>query len=211
MKRMKLILGITFLFICSLIQAQEVNSSKFNISGFSGIGYATIENNKEPNYNLNCHQAEFLLNYKFDQTIGIATGFGYAEFTGNGFNSGGNFYQQRTTFKIPILVTVTYNFSDIYKIIGNLGIYAQGIIEDEYRFQNKTTILTFNGGAWNFGLQTDLILPVSVSDNFSLGINIKNQTDFNKVGLPIPADKPIYDYQKVHNLNSIGLIALLEL
>jgi hypothetical protein len=205
MKRTNIILGITFLFTCSLIQAQEEKSSKFNISGFSGIGYAIIEYNKEPNYNLNCHQSEFLLNYKFDQTFGIATGFGYAELTGNGFNSAGNFYQERTTFKLPILITVTYNFSEIYKIIGNLGIYAQGIIEDEYRFQNKTTMQTYNGVAWNFGLQTDLILPFKVSNNFSLGINIKTQSDFNKISLLTN------DYQKVRNLNLIGLIAILEL
>ena len=55
--------------------------------------------------------------------------------TGNGFNSLGNFYHERTLLKIPLLATMNYNLSDKFRIVANLGLYGQNIVKDEYDVQ----------------------------------------------------------------------------
>ena len=117
MKKANFILLLACFLTINLIQAQEEIESKFNIIAYGGIGYGIIENNNEPNYNLNSNGGDILLNYRINQKFGIATGIGLNELTGNGFNSIGNFYHDRTMLKIPLLATMDYDVSDKFRII----------------------------------------------------------------------------------------------
>ena len=82
-------LNYFLLFICvlslNLIKAQDKKESKFNIIASGGIGYGIVENDNEPNYNLNSNNGDILLNYRINQKFGIASGIGMNELTGNGF------------------------------------------------------------------------------------------------------------------------------
>ena len=199
------------LFICfltiSLIQAQEKKESKFNIIAYGGIGYAIVKNDNEPNYNLNSNSGDILLNYRINQKFGVATGIGIAELSGNGFNSLGNFYHERTTLKIPLLATLDYKISEKIKMIGNFGFYTQNITTDEYRFLNVSQKDVYEG--WNFGSQLGLGFVFKLFDNFSAGVNYSGQSDFSK--FKSTNNSGINDKQKLKNLNSIGVVLMVDL
>ena len=211
MKKIK----FTLLFICFLtfinqIQAQEKKEekvSKFNIIAYGGIGYAIVKNNNEPNYNLNSNSGDILLNYRINQNFGVATGIGIAELSGNGFNSLGNFYHERTTLKIPLLATLDYKISEKIKMIGNFGFYTQNITTDEYRFLNVSQKDVYEG--WNFGSQLGLGFVFKLFDNFSAGVNYSGQSDFSK--FKSTNNSGINDKQKLKNLNSIGVVLMVDL
>ena len=211
MKKIK----FTLLFICFLsfinqIQAQEKKEekvSKFNIIAYGGIGYAIVKNNNEPNYNLNSNSGDILLNYRINQKFGVATGIGIAELSGNGFNSLGNFYHERTTLKIPLLATLDYKISEKIKMIGNFGFYTQNITTDEYRFLNVSQKDVYEG--WNFGSQLGLGFVFKLFDNFSAGVNYSGQSDFSK--FKSTNNSGINDKQKLKNLNSIGVVLMVDL
>ena len=199
------------LFICfltiSLIQAQEKKESKFNIIAYGGIGYAIVKNDNEPNYNLNSNSGDILLNYRINQKFGIASGVGLIELSGTGFNSLGNFYHERTMLKIPLLATMDYKISEKIKMIGNFGFYTQNITTDEYRFLNNSQKNVYEG--WNFGTQLGLGFVFKMFDNFSAGINYSGQSDFSK--FKTNNNLGINDKQKLKNLNSIGIILMIDL
>jgi hypothetical protein len=117
---------------------QDKTNSKFSLFAQGGIGYATIENNNQPNYNLNSNSGDLLINYHVDEKFGFATGIGLSELSGNGFNAIGSFFHERTLLKIPLLVSFTSKFSDSFTIYANLGVYGQNTIEDKYRFLNNS-------------------------------------------------------------------------
>jgi opacity protein-like surface antigen len=190
------------------IQAQEDESpSKFNIIGYGGIGYGKVKNDNQPNYNLNSNTGEILLNYNFGKRIGIATGVGFTELTGTGFNALGNFYHERTLIKIPLLLTIDTNVSDKISFFTNIGFYGHTIVEDEYRFINTTQKDVFDG--WNFGLQLSVGLMFEIYDGFSAGVNFSGQSDFGK--FETTANQGFSDEQRMDNLNTLGLIFMFDL
>ena len=211
MKKTKFtLLIICFLTFISQIQAQEKNEekeSKFNIIAYGGIGYAIVKNNNEPSYNLNSNSGDILLNYRINQKFGVATGIGIAELSGNGFNSLGNFYHERTTLRIPLLATLDYKISEKIKMIGNFGFYTQNISTDEYRFLNISQKDVYEG--WNFGSQLGLGFVFKMFDNFSAGVNYSGQSDFSK--FKSNNNSGINDKQKLKNLNSIGVVLMIDL
>ena len=179
MKKSNYILLFAFFLTFNLIKAQdEVKESKFNIIGYGGIGYGIVENDNEPNYNLNSNSGEILFNYNLNQKFGIATGIGINELSGNGFNSIGNFYHERSLLKIPLLFTLNSNLSDDFKIFANLGFFGQTIIKDEYQFINSTQKDIYEG--WNFGAQIGLGFLYEIFDNYYAGINYIGQSDLSK-------------------------------
>ncbi|TVZ47481.1 porin family protein [Olleya sp. Hel_I_94] len=207
MKKSNYILLFIFLMTFNLTQAQEVKESKFNIIAYGGIGYGIVENDEEPNYNLNTNNAELLLNYRVSQAFGIGTGIGINELSGNGFNSIGNFYQERTLLKIPLLLTMNSKISDNFTLFANFGFYGQNIIKDEYRYIADTQKNIYDG--WNFGAQLGLGFVFKMFDNFSAGINYTGQSDFSK--FESNDNQGINDNQKIKNLNSVGVILMIEL
>lgn len=208
MKKLNYILLFSFFLTFNLIQAQdEVKESKFNIIGYGGIGYGIVENDSEPNYNLNSNSGEILLNYNLNQKFGIATGIGLNKLSGNGFNSIGNFHHERSLLKIPLLFTLNSKISDDFKIFANLGFFGQSIIKDEYQFINNTQKDIYEG--WNFGAQIGLGFLYEIFDNFYAGINYNGQSDFSK--FETNSNVGMNDEQKMKNLNSIGVILIIEL
>jgi opacity protein-like surface antigen len=207
MKKLNCILLLIFFLTFNIIQAQEEKESKFNLIGYGGIGYGIVENDNEPNYNLNTNNAEFLLNYKISKAYGIATGIGFNELSGNGFNSIGNFYQERTLIKIPLLLTMDSKVSEHLRFFANFGLYGQNIIKDEYRYSNTTQKNTYDG--WNFGVQLGVGFVFKLFDHFSAGINYVGQSDFSK--FESNNNQGINDKQKMKNLNSLGVIFMIDL
>ncbi len=145
MKKSNYILLFTFFLIFNLIQAQEEKVSKFNIIAYGGISYGIVKNANEPNYNLNTNNAELLLNYKISQAFGVATGIGFNELSGNGFNSVGNFYNERTLIKITLLLTMNSKMSENFTLFENFGFYGQNLIKDGYRYIDNTQIDIYEG------------------------------------------------------------------
>ncbi len=198
-----MILFLTF----NLVHAQEEKESKFNIVAFSGIGYGIVDNENEPNYNLNTNNVEILLNYKIKQNFGIATGIGYNELSGNGFSSLGNFYHERMMLKIPFLVTLDYPASDHIRFVSNFGLYGQNIAKDEYRFLQNTQKDLYDG--WNFGAQLGLGFVFKMFDNINAGVHFSGQSGFSNFNSN--NNQGINDKQKMKNLSSIGVILLIDL
>ncbi len=207
MKKTNYLLVFMFFLTINLIQAQEEKESKFNIIAYGGIGYGIVENDNEPNYNLNSNGAEILINYRINQKFGIATGIGLNELSGNGFNSIGNFYHERTMIKIPLVATMDYKITDRFRLIGNFCFYTQNIAKDEYRFLNNTQKDIYDG--WNFGAQLGVGLIFELYDNFSAGFNFTGQSDFTK--FESNSNQGINDKQKLNNLSSFGIVFMIEL
>ena len=211
MKNRTYILAVIILLIWKVTPAQDKlqdkTNSKFSLFAQGGIGYATIENNNQPNYNLNSNSGDLLINYHVDEKFGFATGIGLSELSGNGFNAIGSFFHERTLLKIPLLVSFTSKFSDSFTIYANLGVYGQNTIEDKYRFLNNSQKNIYHG--WNFGLQGGAGFIYSLSKNFGLGFALSGQSDFSefetndKVGFD--------DEQNIKNLISFGTIFQLKI
>lgn len=206
MEKTKLFLILAFFFSCILIQAQEEKTSKFNIIATGGIGYGLVENDTEPNYNLNSNNVELLFNYKIYKQFGVATGIGYNVLSGNGFNLNGNFYHERLMLKIPLLITLDYDIEEKFKLIVDLGTYAQNVALDEYRFLNNSEKDIFSG--WNFGFQIGIGFIYKLNKNIGLGMNINSQLDLSK--LETNNNQIINDKQKLQSLNTIGLMVMLN-
>lgn len=206
-KKVKCNLILVLLMAFCLGQAQETTTSKFNLIAYGGIGFGIVENDNEPNYNLNINSGEILLNYNISQRVGVATGLGLYELTGNGFNALGNFYHQRSLLKIPVLLTLNSEFSEKISFYANFGFYGHTIIKDEYRFLNGTQEDIYEG--WNFGAQFGAGLLFELFDGFSAGINVSGQSDFGK--FETNANQGISDKQKIRYLNSMGLIFVVDL
>ena len=205
MKKANYLLLCVFFLTINLIQAQEGKPTKFNIIASSGIGYGVVKNDNEPNYNLSSNGGGIILSYKFYQYFGIATGMGMNELSGNGFNSIGNFYHERTVIKIPLLATAELKFSEKIRMIANFGFYAQNIIKDEYRFLNHTQKDIYGGR--NFGTQGEVGLVLELMPNFNAGFTCNAQSDFSRFETN---DNQVFkDKQKLDNLISIGLLLVV--
>ncbi|WP_223033870.1 outer membrane beta-barrel protein [Hanstruepera marina] len=209
MKKLNVILLLTAFLAFTFVQAQEETEkkeSKFSVMAFGGIGYGIMDSDSQPNYNVNANSAELVLNYKISDNIGLATGGAYTSLTSNAFNYAGNFYHERILIKIPLLVTFNCFVADNFKFIAHLGPYAQTIYKDEYTYSNFRVDDVYEG--WNFGFQLGLGFLYDFDNCFSAGINYSGQSDFSK--FETNTSQVINDEQKVKNLNTIGLIFILD-
>lgn len=204
MKTTTYFLACLLLFACNLTQAQEDKKYKVNVLGYGGIGYGIVSNDNQPNYNLNSNHGELLLNYSLGKNFGIATGIGVNELTGNGFNTAGDFYHERTLLKVPLLFTLNSDVTENLGIFGSVGFYGQNIIKDEYTFLSETQNDVFEG--WNFGAQFGLGFLFEVMEHLSAGIYYHGQADLSK--FESNANGPINDQQKLESLNTVGLMVM---
>ncbi|MEM6516897.1 MAG: outer membrane beta-barrel protein, partial [Bacteroidota bacterium] len=191
-------------------------NSKFSLVPYAGIGFAKIENENEPNYNLNVNQGTLLINYAFSDAdeFGLATGIGFTELSGNAFNADGSFYHERNQLRIPLLLTINYPISDSFQVFTNFGAYAQTILKDEYQF--ATGILEDVYEGWNFGMQFSIGLLFDFTENWSLGLQVDAQSDLSKFDANRNVTSVVNNTstpgeQKIEGLSAIGIIARLRL
>ena len=202
-----------FLSICVLFvtlnqaYAQDENPSKWHFTGYGGIGFGTVENDNQPNYNLNSNNGELLISRRINGQMSLATGLGWNELSGNGFNSDGNFFHERTQLRIPLLLSLDSEVSENLKIVGSFGLYGQSITKDEYQFLNEVQENNFNG--WNLGAQLSFGFAIKLLDHVSAGISYHGQTDLSKFDSQNSAS--FSDKQKVIDMNSVGLLLLFDL
>lgn len=207
MKKRYLLSAFFILSAIYFLKAQEEKQSKFSIIAFGGIGYGIVENDNAPNYNLNSNSGELLLNYNIYKGIGLATGIGVNQLSGNGFNTSGNFYHERSLLKMPLLGTLDYNISEKLSMIGNFGFYTQTIINDSYQYLTTNQNDVYKG--WNFGAQIGVGFLYQLFDNFSAGVNFNAQSDFSK--FKTSNNAPLNDRQLLNNLTTTGIILKVEL
>ncbi|WP_250434052.1 outer membrane beta-barrel protein [Hanstruepera flava] len=209
MKKLNVILLLTTFLAFTFAQAQdetEKKESKFSVMAFGGIGYGIMDSDSQPNYNVNANSAELVFNYKLSEKVGLATGGAYTSLTGNAFNYAGNFYHERVLIKIPLLVTFDCFVADNFKFIAHLGPYAQTIYKDEYTYNSFRVEDVYEG--WNFGFQLGLGFLYKFGDCFSAGLNYSGQSDFSK--FETNNGQVLNDEQRLKNLNTIGLIFILD-
>ena len=187
-------------------EESEVKNSKISVIAYGGIGYGIVDNDREANYNLNSNSGDLVVNYRFSKYYGIATGLGLNQLSGNGFNTAGNFYHERDLIKIPVLLTLDKDVGNNFKLFGYFGPYAQTILNDEYTFVNAKVEDVYEG--WNFGFQLGLSFLYQVSDCLSLGLNYSGQSDFTN--FETDNNQLINDEQKMKNLNTVGLMFILN-
>tara|TARA_R110000850_G_scaffold80862_1_gene173467 strand:+ start:6439 stop:7065 length:627 start_codon:yes stop_codon:yes gene_type:complete len=203
---MKKRIQYTMLLLCVLIvgygNAQEREESKFNLLAYGGIGYGIVEHENQPNYNLNSNSADVHLNYDISKHIGMASGIGLNELSGNGFNAAGSFYHERTLLKVPVVATMEYPISGFFSFVANLGIYTQHILRDEYRFLATTEEDVYDG--WNFGAQMGFGFMFKAFENMRVGIHYNGQSDFT--AFKTTTNQPFEDEQKMKNLNTFGIV-----
>ncbi len=210
MKKLNVMMLALTLFAVIGMQAQEdmeTKTSKFNIMAFGGIGYGIMDNDNAPNYNMNSNTGDLLLNYRVHSKFGVATGVGFNQLSGNGFNTVGNFYHERLLVRIPLLFTFDRQVADKFSIVGHFGPYAQNVFKDEYSFNAATIEDIYDG--WNFGFQVGLGFVYQIEPHFGIGINYTGQSDFTK--LETRNNQVFGDEQKLKNLNTFGLILQFNL
>jgi hypothetical protein len=213
---MKKLLYFYFVFtLCLDLSAQEIRSIESDSTSFrpvrlsltSGIGFSRVENEFDPNYDLNVGFVDFILNYRFNETLGISTGLSVHSMTGNGFNQMGNFSKSRSDFKIPLLLSTNYTVTDKINVVLDLGVYARSIISDEERYLNFTLEDVYSG--WGFGFQTTFSFLFDVSDLLSVGINYNSLIDFNEFetnNVNITNQK-----QSLGAFNALGVVVMYSL
>lgn len=206
MKKRNLLILVVLIFTYNNTYSQEQNKSKFSIIAFGGIGYGIIENDSEPNYNLNSNSGEILLNYSFNKKIGIASGIGLNQLTGNGFNSLGEFYHERNLIKIPLLLTLNGKITETTEFFGNFGFFGQNIVKDKYGFLSSSTENIYKG--WNFGGQLGVGILFNFVEKMKIGFVFNSQSDFSKFE---PNNQGTSNKQKLKSLNTIGLLLKYEL
>ena len=219
MNTLKITLLFTFLFSFHFLTAQDqkdktyndyqLSDSKFSIIGYGGVGYAVVDNDNQPNYNLDASTFDILLNYRIGKRYGIATGIGFNQLTGTGFNNAGqNFYHERGTLKIPLLLSGNYNIAPKVRLVANIGFYAQTIIKDDFSFAGNTTVGDIYEG-WNFGLQSGIGMSYNFNEKFSLGLMFNTQGDFNR--FDTASDVNLNNNQKIKSINTAGLLFTFNL
>lgn len=212
MKKNKLILGMIFVMILIAIQTQAQDNkeikkfSKISFTMYGGLGHSIIENKNEVNYNLDYNYGEFLLNYNFNSGFGFATGVGFAELTGNAFNSIGHFYQERQVLRIPILATIKYEMTSKTKLLFDVGVYGQNIIKDQYTYVDQVHKDVYEGKSYGFQIGTGFVFEFF--EGISIGLSFKSQVDFNNI--KTSPSSILKDEQKYKALSSIGLLMINE-
>ena len=176
--------------------------NRFDLTLVTGIGYGKVENDNEPNYDLNANVGEAHITYNFSEAFGLSTGLGFLQLSGNGFNSNGNFYHERDPLKIPLMIRSNKNIGDKFSLTISAGFYGQTIINDEYRYLLTTEEDVFGG--WTFGFQGYFGFGYEVSDNWTVGLNVSTQSDFNK--FETENNVSLNDEQRITTLNTIGLM-----
>lgn len=189
-------------FAVSHSQDDDMTFNRFDLTATTGIGYGQAKNDNEPNYNLSANVGEVLLSYNFNNSFGLSTGLGWLQLSGNGFNSSGNFYHERDLLKIPLLVRSSQKLTNTLSLLLSAGFYAQTIINEEFRF--LTTVENDVYGGWSFGFQGYFGFQYDVSNNWSVGINVSTQSDFNK--LKTEGSASFSDEQSIETLNTVGLL-----
>lgn len=192
----------TLFFFTALGQDDIEKNTKFNLDFSFGIGFAKVKNDNQPNYDLNANNSQVLIAYSIKEDIGLATGLGYTQFSGNGFNAVGNFYHERDVLRIPLLLTTKHIFSDKIGAYANFGLYGQVIINDEFQFLNRIEDDVFGG--WTFGFQGNLGLTYQITNQFKVGLDFATQSDFSKVETENNAT--FSDEQKIEQVNTFGLL-----
>ena len=202
MKKLHLILLIAFLTTFSNLQAQD---SRFTVISYGGIGFATLDNQNSANYDLNVNTAEFTLHYRIGTSVGVGGGLALDTFSGNAFNETGNYYHERSSIRIPLLVTYTYGISDKVTLYGSIGPYGRKILSEDIDTTGLlTSFNTYDG--WNFGIQSSLNIGYSLNENLMLGFTINNQGDITNVesiGNGVNSSTP--EEQKTKAMYTIGL------
>ena len=207
MKKRNFFTFIILLSSVNLVFAQEPSASKLQIIAYGGIGYGTVKNDNQPDYNLNSNGGEILLNLALGEHYGLATGFGYNELSGDGFNDQGNFFHQRNLIKIPLLFTLRNDINESLSLFGNMGFFGQHIVKDEHQFLTETQTDLYEG--WNLGAQFSLGFLFRVSDQVNAGIIYNGQSDLSKFEASNSAVSQ--NKQKLENLNSVGLMLKFDL
>ncbi len=202
MQRFNYILLILSLVSASTLFAQDEKPPKFNILGYGGLGFGTVESDNEATYNLDSNLGEVLFIYQIGGVVGVGTGVGFNELSGNGFNSSGSFYHERTLIKVPLVLRLRYPVSEKVELYVNGGLYAQNILEDQYTYQNNVTETLYEG--WNAGFQTGLFFTYAIYERMSLGLSYTSHTDFNK--FETVDNQLVSDRQRMRNLNNIGIL-----
>ncbi|MDR6300656.1 hypothetical protein [Mesonia maritima] len=208
MKKSSLLVLLCLVFTTNFLNAQEeeTKESKLEIFVHADIGNGIIENDLEPNYNVNAENGEILLNYKFWKTLGLATGIAYSEINGNGFSSRGDFYHKRAMLKIPLLLSFDTKLGEKFRMISTFGVYSQYVVKDEYSFLLRKIDNVYEG--WNFGSRLGISLIYQVYDNLGIGVHFNYQSDFSELE---NNNQIVNDKQKINNLNTFGLIATFGL
>jgi len=200
---------IIITYINSFAQEKVNPPHKFGIDFVvnGGIGYAEIENDNEPNYNLNVNTTQLLIDLKIWKDYGIATGARYNKLTGNGYNSKGHFYQTKTLIQIPILLSLRKEIAKNIHFKAYIGPYMQTAAEDSFRYLNSIDEDVYS--KWTVGMDLGIGISYKISEILNFGFYISGQQDFNKIESDNTA--LIRDKQKIKTLNTFGIIAHFEL
>jgi len=210
MKKINFLLALILTMGFNVIQAQDNDEikkeSKFSFIMQAGTGHGILENKNEANYNLDNNCGEILFNYTFRSGFGFATGAGYAELSGNAFNSIGHFYQERQLLRIPVLVTIKHKLTQRTKLLFDVGVYGQNILKDQFTYADQVQKDVFGG--WNFGFQIGAGFIFEIIEDISFGLTFKSQASLS--AMKTSHDATLSDEQKFKTINSIGILIIRE-
>jgi len=158
----KALICLIFLHLISNIslQAQEKEGLKISAMGFYGLGFGIIENTNAPNYDFRATNLDVIIDFDFGKILGFATGIGFSDLAGDGFNSSGNFFHKRSILKIPLLMSLTYPITKEFDFYANGGFFYEHIMDDEWQYVSNTEKDLYEGSSIGAEIGAGLLIKL---------------------------------------------------
>ncbi len=201
MRRLTIIVAL--MYVIPFLGYSQEKMRKFDFYLSSSIGYSKVSNTETPSFNLNSEHNTLLFSYKLNKDDGICIGITLADFSGNGFNEKGSFYNEKRILSIPFMYLLSDNYGK-FEWFYSIGAEAIKILDDEYFFLGETIEQPF-GNSWGWGVRGDIgFLYNFYKDRLAAGVIFGGGRNFIK--LDAKSNSGFKGTQKMKYNNYIGLV-----
>lgn len=199
---MRKIVLLMLLMVATFQMYAQDRDRKFDVYIFEGLGNAQVQNDYPVNYDLHNMHTGALFNYRFFERNGVGIGITSSDFTGNGQNQKGYFYNERKVLSIPLMYSITNKYEKLKWFVG-VGVQANKLLKDRYSYIDGEDNKPFGSG-WYWSWSGSTSFTYKVHDMMSLGVMYSGNLGLSKIASE--NDAVFKGKQKIKYSNQIGLV-----